>query len=102
MEQLLKFDLNNLRSNLLRDIKGKENYKGEQIGLQLFTNVLEIAEGKDIRMVFEKFDGIDAALVRNSLDEVVTNALKTNPELKKLIAAFIQMLEITLGLGNYY
>ena len=42
-------------------------------------------------MVFEKLDGIDAALVRNTLDEVVTNALQTNPDLRKRIAGWYRI-----------
>lgn len=49
-------------------------------------------------MVFEKFDGIDAALVRNTLDEVVTNALKTDTKLRERIA---EWYELSDGLDDY-
>lgn len=42
-------------------------------------------------MVFEKFDGIDATLVRNTLDEVVTNALQTDKNLRSRIAEWYRI-----------
>jgi hypothetical protein len=89
--ELKSYNPGNLRNNLVGDMKGKVNKKGEQVGLQLFTNVLEMVEGKDIRMVFEKFDGIDVAMVRKTLDEVVTNALKTDKKLRRRIAGWYEV-----------
>ena len=42
-------------------------------------------------MVFEKFDGIDATLVRNTLDEVATNALKIGTKLMERIAGWYEL-----------
>jgi len=86
--ELKSYNTENLRANLIRDMKGKKN--GQQ-GLQMFTNVLEMVEGKDIRIVFEKFDGMDVASVRNTVDEVVTNALKNDKNLRAHISGWYRI-----------
>lgn len=86
--ELKSYNKLNLRANLVQDMKGKDN---GQKGLQMFSNVLEMAEGKDIRMVFEKFDGLDAELVRTTLEDVVTNALKTNKNLRDKIQGWYEI-----------
>ncbi len=77
----------NLRSNLVQDMKGKTDGKG----LQMFTNVLQIADGKDVRYVFEGVDGLDAATVRNTFKEVVESALKNDSILKARIKGWYNL-----------
>jgi hypothetical protein len=73
----------NLRSNLVSDMRGKN-----ENGLQMLGNVLEMHEGKTIHIAFEKFDGMDIGNVRATFKSVVETELQTNKDLRGRIAGW--------------